>query len=139
METDKRKSNKKTLLADDDSTTRTIIADYLEDDGYEVYKFSSPDDIGEIIKECSIIFMDVRFGRDRPAAGLEYLITNIKNGDLPVDTTTIVLYTRWGHQHTDVKERRKTLAELGVKYLWIDIQSGVELIKFREIVRRRGQ
>ena len=59
-------------IVDDDFTAQTLIADYLEDEGYEVTKAYEPDDITATLPQFDVIIMDVMFEHDR-TKGLKYI------------------------------------------------------------------
>lgn len=126
--------NARILVVDDDYTTRRIFVRFLKDAGYEVQAFTTPEEIGDQIKECEIILMDIRFGRDRPTAGIDYIVERIQEGSLDPNDITIIFKTMWGRRdHPGFSTRLENVA----RYEWFDTSEGLELTELTQILKKR--
>ena len=125
-------TKKRALIVDDYHTHRTLIADYLEDAGYDVKAFAAPEEIGAELKECDIVVMDVNFGKDRPFTGIDYMIEQIQAGLISPSERTIIFKTQWRKEV--VPERLQKIE----KYEWWDASEGLEFTELRTILRRSG-
>ena len=62
----------KIAVVDNEPSMNELIADYLEDEGYEVTRAYEPDDITKPLPDFDVIIMDVMFEPDR-TKGLRYV------------------------------------------------------------------
>lgn len=121
------------IVVENDYTTRTLVVQYLEDTGYKVLPFTYPEEIGDQIRGCKVIVMDVDFGRERPpTAGVDYIIEQIQVGAIDPRETTIIFKSLWGSDHQDLPDRLRQIE----KFAWWDCGEGLELTELREIIRK---
>jgi len=129
---DMQTGKEKILVVDDLYAHRTLIVQYLEDAGYQVNSCVTPEDVGDQILECKVVVMDVHYGRERPLAGLDYIVEEIQNGRINPDRTNIIFKSIWGRDRPELAER---LQRVG-KFEWLDAREGLELTELREILKR---
>ena len=78
----------KIAVVDDDYSAQTLIADYLEDEGYEVTRVYEPDGITEPLPEFDVIIMDVMIEFDS-TKGLRYVRDMTQKGLITPDIVHI--------------------------------------------------
>ena len=81
--------------------------------------------------------VDVRFGRDKPLGGIEYINEKIQSSVLDPKKITIIFISRWGKKRAGVPEKLKEIGEEGEDYEWIDISTGLEMIEIKDILDKR--
>ena len=120
-------TKQKIVVVDDDYTARTIIADFLEDEGYDVISVENPENIGVHIADCSVIIMDVMIESDR-FAGLDYILEQQKNQKIGL-STSIIFISNFGYDRPEMQSR---LQKVG-KYTQLD--KPVEMTELRQILK----
>lgn len=126
-----RRRKERMFVVDDLYSDRTLILQYLEDNGYEVKSFKFPEEVGDQIRDCDVVIMDVQYGRERPFAGIDYIIEQIRNGVIDPEKTSIIFKSMWGRR-PEIFERLQKVA----KFEWWDCSEGLELTELRKILRR---
>lgn len=126
-----RKQKSRMLVVDDLYAHRTIILQHLEDSGYPVQSFVTPEEVGDKIRECDVVIMDVQYGRERPFAGIDYIVEQIRNGVIDPEKTTIIFKSMWGRRPELVEHLQKVS-----KFEWWDCSEGLELTELRKILKR---
>lgn len=75
-------------VVDDDELDRTLTANAIEDQGYEVVEAAAPEELDPSLGTFFAIVMDVKIA-DRRFGGIEYVIDRRRTGRLPPSTIVI--------------------------------------------------
>lgn len=105
----------KIAVVDDDFTARTLIAEYIEDEGYEVIKGETPEELTPRISEVSVIVMDVMIGQDR-TKGLQY----VRDNAVKITKDKLVIFvSNFGQKHEGIQGLLNEIIDK-VNYKWFD-------------------
>lgn len=120
----------KACVVDDDSTSRVLLGDYLQDEGWKVVTFVHPDKPSEVgtslveelsDKETRLLIMDIRFGRD--ADGLEKGLNTVKKlakeGKLKSECA-VLFVSQFGRDRIQIDSVYESLEERGIDFNWLD-------------------
>lgn len=100
------------VIIEDDYTAWSVMSDFLQDEGYEVAIFNSPNEARTEIRPTDVLIVDVRIGMN-PSAGVDFIIL-LKNDPRFNDTKTIFI-SNFGREKIEEK-----LMQLDQKFIWID-------------------
>jgi CheY-like chemotaxis protein len=121
----------KACVVDDDYTSRVLLKDFLDDDGWNVVSFNHPDSnsieadtrlVDELKDEATkLLVMDVRFGRDADGLwlGLATVRQLAENAELRNDQI-VVFVSQFGKNLTGFRDVEHILNVLGIKNHWMD-------------------
>jgi len=121
----------KACVVDDDYTSRVLLRDFLDDDGWEVISFNHPENSSEenssmLVDELrdvttKLLIMDVRFGRDADGLwlGLSTVRQLAENAELRSDQI-VVFVSQFGKDLTNFRDVEEILKVLGIKNHWMD-------------------
>ncbi len=107
----------KIAVVDDDFTAQTLIAEYLEDERYEVTKAYDPDDITEALHEFDIIIMDVMIEHDR-TRGLKY-IRDMAQQNLITSDKLVIFVSNFGREPEEIQNLLDEMKQ-HVDFKWFD-------------------
>lgn len=107
----------KIAVVDDDFTAQTLIAEYLKDEGYDVFKADEPNDITEPLPEFDVIIMDVMIKHDR-TRGLEY-IQDMARRNL-IDAEKLVIFvSNFGREADEIQNLLNEISQ-HIDFKWFD-------------------
>jgi DNA-binding response OmpR family regulator len=109
---------------DDDEDMRTMIGDFLQDEGYEVICMAKDPRELERIEECNVLILDVRTRTDR-YAGINYVIQQRALKKIPQEATAVFI-SNFGRGN---KQIGLLLAKAG-QHIWLD--KPIELAELKE-------
>lgn len=105
----------KIAVVDDDFTARTLIAEFLEDEGYQVIKGETPEELTPRISEVGVIVMDVMIGQDR-TKGLQYVRDNAEN---ITKDKLVIFVSNFGQKHEGIQDLLNEINDK-VNFKWFD-------------------
>lgn len=114
-------------VVDDDYTARTLISEFLEDEGHNVVAVDDPKGL-EGVESYGAIIMDVMIGSDRHA-GIDYILEQLADGKIG-SHTLVVFISNFGR---DTADTRRRLQQVG-NYRWLD--KPIELTELDQIIRK---
>ena len=86
---------------DDEQDMRTLISEFLEDEGHQIITLAdSPEELKDI-EQCDILIMDVAAPNDR-YAGIHYVINERAKNRINQDTTVIFI-SNFERDHKEIK------------------------------------
>lgn len=109
-------------VVDDDFTARTLISDFLKDEGHEVTVVDSPNKLSDI-QEYDAIVMDVMIGSER-YAGIDYIL---RQKETIGPSTQVIFISNFG-RGTAIMSRLKDVDA----YRWLD--KPIDLPELAEII-----
>jgi DNA-binding response OmpR family regulator len=114
-------------VVDDDYTARTLLSEFLEDEGYDVVAIRDPNML-ESIENCAAIIMDVMIGHDR-YAGIDYVLEQ-RDSERISDEVQVVFISNFGRDSTEIRNRLQRVGD----YAWLD--KPIDLPELGDILRR---
>jgi DNA-binding response OmpR family regulator len=114
-------------VVDDDYTARTLIAEFLEDEGHDVNSVPDPKGL-KGVENYEAVIMDVMIGAERHG-GIDYILEQRDNGKIS-DEVQVIFISNFGRHHPDTVNR---LQKVG-KYIWLD--KPIDLPELGDILRR---
>ncbi|HEU4712085.1 MAG TPA: hypothetical protein VFS76_11000 [Pyrinomonadaceae bacterium] len=123
-------TNNKVLVVDDYHTHRQLIADFFEDAGYDVTALAATEEIGDELRECGIILMDIQLAKDKPYAGIDYIVGQIQSGAINPAEKRIIFKTMWN------EEMLSNHREIIEGYEFWDCREGLAFTELRSILKR---
>ena len=109
-------------VVDDDYAARTLISEFLEDEGHVVTVIDHPHKLDDL-QQYDAIVMDVMIGSDR-YAGIDYIL---RQKDAIGSHTRVVFISNFG-QGTAIMSRLKNVED----YRWLD--KPIDLPELAEII-----
>jgi len=107
----------KIAVVDDDLYSQTLIAEYLEDEGYDVMKAYEPDDISELLPEFDVIIMDVMIEHDR-TKGLKY-IRDMAQQNIIIPDKLVIFVSSFGRELEEIQNLLNEV-KLYIDFKWFD-------------------
>jgi CheY-like chemotaxis protein len=120
----------KVAIVDDDYTARTLISEYLEDEGHDVTAVDDPTKLADV-EQYQAIVMDVMIGSDR-YKGINYILERQSEGTIGPHTL-VVFISNFGHG----PEIRSKLAQVRVHHRWLD--KPIDLPELDRFIHGRSQ
>ena len=107
----------KIAVVDDDTYSQTLIAEFLEDEGYEVTKADEPDVITEYLPEFDVIIMDVMFEHDR-TKGLKY-IRDMAQQKIILPDKLVIFVSSFGRELEEIPNMLMEVKQY-IDFKWFD-------------------
>ena len=107
----------KIAIVDDDYTAQTLIADYLEDEGYEVTKAYEPDEITATLTQFDVIIVDVMIKHDR-TKGLKYILNKAKKKIIS-SMKLVIFVSNFGREPEEIQSLLNEV-NLYIDFKWFD-------------------
>lgn len=120
----------KACVVDDDYTSRILIGQFLEDEGWDVILFSHPDiksekgtQLNEELsdKSTKLLIMDVRFGRD--AEGLRLGLNSVKylaESNTLKPNCLVLFVSQFGRDYIEFSSVEEILTKKEIRVDWLD-------------------
>ncbi len=101
-------------MFDDEHDMRTLLSDFLEDEGHQIVTLAnSPEELKDI-EQCDVLIMDVAAPNDR-YAGINYIINKRHENKINQDATVIFI-SNFGRDNKEIKILLKKVGN----YKWFD-------------------
>ena len=120
----------KACVVDDDYTSRILISEFLEDEGWDVILFSHPDKLSEkgtplneelFDDQTKLLIMDVRFGRD--AEGLRLGLNSVKylaESNTLRPNCLVLFVSQFGRDYIEFSSVEEILTKKKIHVNWLD-------------------
>ena len=107
----------KIVIVDDDFTGQTLIADYLEDEGYEVIKAYEPEEITATLSQFDVIIMDVMIEHDR-TKGLKYIREKVQQNIISSEKL-VIFVSNFGREQEEIQNLLNEVNQ-HIDFKWFD-------------------
>jgi DNA-binding response OmpR family regulator len=119
----------KLAVVDDDFTSRTILKDFLEDQGYQVEAADRPEELKDL-SQVNLLIMDVMIYKDR-LAGINFILDQKLRGKIS-EQHGIIFISNYAKSSV-IDELLSQLGEIHKDYEWFD--KPLNLIDFHKSVK----
>lgn len=116
------------VIIDDDDTVRSVLSDYLEDEGYEVMPFESPDEAEPVLKPTDILIVDVRL-QSEYSKGVDFII-HLRNKDNKYESTKTIFISNFGRERVSLNLQKLKFSS----YEWLD--KPFEMLELANAIQR---
>jgi DNA-binding response OmpR family regulator len=112
------------ILIEDDDTTMSVISDFLEDEGFDIICFESPDKAVDEVQPNDILIIDVRFEKiNSISAGVDFIIS-LRARKPEFNNTKTIFISNFGRTRIENK-----LQQLNPNsFIWLDKPFGMNLL-----------